>query len=227
MKVLGRVILFVAIIVPIIVCVVTLNKVWDEDSEYNKNIDVINQSKVDNKNSGDTQIALSGDSETSGENIDYREMAGEKYVSTIGKPISKLYTDASISVSIANVYEEADENSKVVGTIEKHAVVTAQKYPTGWTRVMKDGLSGWMRTDNISFPEGNTTIGTDPAIGKTGKVKADVLNMRASANSSAKIITTVPNGATLTIKDSQDGWYKVTYASSTGWVSASYVDLNS
>ena len=56
MKVLGRVILFVAIIVPIIVCVVTLNKVWDEDSEYNKNIDVINPSEVDNKNSGDTQI---------------------------------------------------------------------------------------------------------------------------------------------------------------------------
>lgn len=227
MKILGKFILFLAIIIPITICFVTLNKVWDEDSEYNKNVDVINPIEQGEKTSGDNNSAQSGEIDISGENVEYGEMAGEKYVSTIGKPISKLYTDASISVGVANVYEEANETSKIVGTIEKSAVITAQKYPTGWTRVMKDGLSGWMRTDNISFPEGNTALNTDTPVGKTGKVKADVLRMRASASSSANIITTIPNGAVLTIKDSKDGWYKVTYASSTGWVSASYVDLNS
>ena len=34
MKILGRVILFLIIIVPIVVCCVTLNKVWNEDSNY-------------------------------------------------------------------------------------------------------------------------------------------------------------------------------------------------
>ena len=85
-----------------------------------------------------------------------------------------------------------------------------------------------MRTENISFPTGGTldTTGKD-SNAKTGKVTAKpYLNMRASANTSAKIITTIPEGTTVTIKESTNGWYKVTYASSTGWVSSSYVKLD-
>ena len=50
--------------------------------------------------------------------------------------------------------------------------------------------------------------------------------MRASASTSAQIITTIPKDATITIKDSIEGWYKVTYASATGWVSSKYVTLD-
>ncbi len=220
MKVLGRVILFLIVVVPIIVCVVTLNNVWKDDSNYDQtNVKPGN----DNIFSGDLlDLIESGDiksGEVSG------EMAGEQYVSKIGSPISKIYTDATVAITVANVYDEANENSEIVGTIEKYAVITAHQYPEGWTRVSNGTISGWMRTENISFPEGGLI--SNPEV-KTGKVTAEpYLNMRASTNTSAAIITTIPKGTTVTIKDTKDGWYKVTYASATGWVSSDYVKLDS
>lgn len=224
MKILGKVILFLIIIVPIIICCVTLNKIWSEEEVY----DDVNGELGDNTLvSGDegTVNDVSGDDIGNEIEIVSGEMAGEQYESKIGEPISKLYTDATVNITVANVYAEADETSEIVGTLEKFTVINAHKYPQGWTRVADGTISGWMRTDNISFPEGGMLGTGDDA--KTGVITAEpYLNMRASASTSAEIITTIPKGETITIKDSTEGWYKVTYASATGWISADYVSLN-
>ena len=154
------------------------------------------------------------------------ELSLEEYVSKIGTPISKLYTDATVAITVANVYEDADETSEIVGTIEKFTIINAHKYPQGWTRVTDGKISGWMRTENITFPEGGM-LNTGSDTSKTGVITAEpYLNMRASASTSAEIITTIPKGTKVTIKDSTNGWYKVTYAAATGWVSADYVKID-
>ena len=223
MKILGRVILFLIIIVPIVVCCVTLNKVWNDDSNYED----VNSNLANNDIKSGDKVNTSGENDNNKEIIEVSgEMAGEQYVSRIGMPISKIYTDATVAITVANVYDEADENSEVVGTMDKFTVITAHKYPEGWTRVTNGTVSGWMRTENINFPSGGT-LETGNNDTKTGKVTAEpYLNMRASASTSAQIITTIPKGATITIKDSIEGWYKVTYASATGWVSSKYVTLD-
>ena len=153
MKVLGRVILFIAIVVPIVVCCVTINKVWSDEEDY------------ENVNNGNV---LSGESETSGDKITSGdesgketgitevsgELAGEQYISKIGTPISKIYTDATVAITVANVYDEADENSEVVGTIEKFSVITAHKYPEGWSRVTNGTKTflGWYTSINKNDP---------------------------------------------------------------------------
>lgn len=220
MKILSKVILILIIVVPIVLCVTTLNKVWSEDENRDKiNAGIEESGKI----SGDASIFYNED--ISSEVVDESgEMAGEKFENTLGGPISKIYTDAKVAISVANVYAESSETSEIVGTLEKYTIVTAQKYSEGWSRITNDTISGWMRTENITFPEGGN-LDTNGSI-KTGKVKADVLNMRASASTSAAIITTIPNGAELTIKEEVNGWYKVTYASAIGWVSADYVVLN-
>ena len=222
MKVLSKVILVLIIVVPIIVCVTTLQKVWDEEEDYEQtNGDTENNSVV----SGEQIIIIDNEDNSNESNKVSGEMAGEQYVSTIGSPISKIYTDASVAITVANVYEEANENSTIVGSMEKYTVITAQKYPQGWSRVTSGSLSGWMRTENISYTDvGNLDVDTAERI---GKIKADpYLNVRASTSSSATIITTIPNGTEVVIKDEVSGWYKVTYASATGWVSSAYVTLN-
>lgn len=226
MKVLGKVILFIAIVVPIIVCCVTLNKVWSEEDEY-ESVNSENYKSGDSLISGDENDP-SGEKENSNTSITEvsGELAGEQYVSKIGTPISKIYTDATVAITVANVYDETDEQSEIVGTVEKFSVITAHKYPEGWSRVTNGIISGWMRTENITFPTGGT-LSTGDNNAKTGKVTAkDYLNMRASASASAKVITTIPGGTTVTIKEATSGWYKVTYASATGWVSADYVKLD-
>ena len=114
MKVLGRVILVLIIVVPIIVCVATLNKVWNED-DVDTNINASGEQEKGTV-SGDPIIILddlSGDVE----NIISGEMAGEEYVSTIGSPISKIYTDADSKVTVTVVtFNDKTGNSKYVGT---------------------------------------------------------------------------------------------------------------
>ena len=219
MKVLGKLIIIAIIVVPVILCVVTLNKVWSEDEiNDNKNNEI--------QNSGDllNDIIVSIEDVSGDTNEISGEMAGEQFISTIGTPISKIYSDAEVSISVANVYAESKETAEIVGTLEKHTVIIAQKYPEGWSRVTNNTVAGWMRTENITFPEGSTTLDTDDY--KIGKVKAEpYLNVRASASETADIITQIPNGTEITIKEEKSGWYKVTYASATGWVSATYVEV--
>lgn len=216
MKILGRLILVLIIVIPIILCVATLNKVWSEDTEADTENELLNQDF--GKVSGEQIIFDNGVlTDESG------EISGEKETSELGTQTSKLI-DATVSVSVANVYAEPNENSKIVGTFEKHAEILAQKHSNGWARVTNNTTSGWMRLENITFPEGTTSLVTDRT--KTGKIKAEpYLNVRASANATADVITTIPNGTEIEIKEEVNGWYKVTYASATGWVSAAYVEV--
>ena len=216
MKVLSKLILVLIIVFPIIICVSTLNKVWDEEELEKTNNNFTNNSLV----SGEQIIIIDDEyNEPSGVS---GETEGEKNNSVNWIPTSKLYTDATIAITVANVYEEARETSVVLGTLEKYDVITAQKYPQGWTRVTTNKLSGWMRTENITFTDGGDL---DVNIKeRTGKIKAEPhLNVRASASATADIITTIPDKTIITIQDEKNGWYKVTYASATGWVKADYV----
>ena len=223
---LNRLLLLLAIVVPVVACVICV-----------KSLKEINEDgKVDTSSQGtEGIIILSGDSvsNTSSESQEVNqdifsgEMAGVSYISTIGEPLSKIYQNASVAISVAHIYKEADETSEVVGSTAKYDVITAQKYPKGWSRVTDNKVSGWMRTENITFPEGSTVLNDNSVIGKTGTVTADPsLNLRSSATINAtNVITSIPYQAQVTIQDASNGWYKVTYASSTGWVSAEYVEV--
>lgn len=60
----------------------------------------------------------------------------------------------------------------------------------------------------------------------TVKVSTD-LNVRASDSTSSKIIGKLYNGNKLSITGSANGWYKISYNGSTGWVSSDYVTVTS
>ena len=55
------------------------------------------------------------------------------------------------------------------------------------------------------------------------KVTTANLNMRTGAGTNYSIITTIPNGQTVTVLSSSSGWHKVTYSNKTGYVSSEYL----
>lgn len=59
----------------------------------------------------------------------------------------------------------------------------------------------------------------------TGKVTADVLNLRSGKSLTSSVIGKIPQNTTLTIQETSGNWYKVTYDGKTGYVSADYVTL--
>ena len=60
----------------------------------------------------------------------------------------------------------------------------------------------------------------------TGKVTADVLNVRSGPGTSYSRIGQLTNGQTVTIVSSSNGWYKIKYGDGVGYVSKDYVSTS-
>ncbi len=56
-----------------------------------------------------------------------------------------------------------------------------------------------------------------------GIVTGDVVNFRASPNTSSKIINQLVEGTKVTVTSSEGDWYQVTYSDASGWINSNYV----
>ena len=63
------------------------------------------------------------------------------------------------------------------------------------------------------------------ALAKTGKVTASSLNIRKSASFDSKVVGTLREGATVTIKDTSGSFYKITSGGKSGYVSKKYIKI--
>lgn len=77
-----------------------------------------------------------------------------------------------------------------------------------------------------------TTSGTASQVSKTGTVKvSDALNIREEPNTTATVLCTLPNGFTVNILNTADGWHKVTFVLNgvtyTGYASAEFIVVSS
>ncbi len=62
---------------------------------------------------------------------------------------------------------------------------------------------------------------------KGGEIKVgSSLNLRSEANTSASVVTQIPNTHRVAVLDAVEGWYKVAYNGQNGYVSADYVELS-
>ena len=63
------------------------------------------------------------------------------------------------------------------------------------------------------------------ALAKTGKVTASSINIRKSADSDSKVVGTLREGASVTIKDTKGNWYKISAGGKTGYVYKKYINI--
>lgn len=68
-----------------------------------------------------------------------------------------------------------------------------------------------------------TTFGVSAA---TGTVTADILNIRSEASLESEIIGSTGFGASLTVKEYTNGWYKLDYNGGVAYASSDYVSIN-
>lgn len=221
MKIFWRLVVVLIIAVPIFICWKSLQTVWQEDDL------AYSGEKIDTQKSGDLQqIQQYIDDEE--KKVTASNLGdGVEYDITGINIASKVYENAEVAISLANVYKDHDETSEVLGKLEKGSLITIQKYDNGWSTVTNYTLSGWMKTENIKLPEDsdNMTL-AQPGDNKTGTVNvSDSLNMRESASTTAKVIKSLSNGTVVTILETKDGWHKVKVGDVTGWVSADYVKV--
>ena len=58
-----------------------------------------------------------------------------------------------------------------------------------------------------------------------GIITGDVVNFRASPNTSSKIINQLIKGTKVTVTSNQEDWYEVRYSDANGWIHADYVTV--
>jgi len=63
------------------------------------------------------------------------------------------------------------------------------------------------------------------ANGQVGTVTADTLNVRDGASTSSSVITKIYRDGQVSVIESSDGWYKVSFGDTVGWVSAEYLSV--
>lgn len=57
-------------------------------------------------------------------------------------------------------------------------------------------------------------------------VNCELLNVRENGNTTANVITTIPNGTKVEIVSSKKDWYKVVAGDTTGFVMSEYINVD-
>ena len=102
------------------------------------------------------------------------------------------------------------------------SVVVLNEAEDGWYKVNYNSVEGYMSGEYLDVA---TKAETDLGY---GQVDADgsTLNMRAGASTSFDSLCSIPSGTVLELEGVYEGWYKVTYAGNTGYVSSDYITIN-
>lgn len=128
-----------------------------------------------------------------------------------------------INVNGLNIREEANTNSKVMGTYNKGDVVTVLETKDGWGRTNK----GWIKMEYISTgtsnneetkPNNTTGNGSTTVVGK-GIVTASQLNIRDSASTDGERLGAYRKGDRVEILEKSGNWGRT----NKGWISLEYV----
>lgn len=117
-----------------------------------------------------------------------------------------------------NLRDTPSAGGKVLLTVPEGTSIEITGQQGQWYQTAYHGKNGWVSASYV-----NVTISY-----QQGKITASGgLNLRESPSTSAGIVLTIPEGATVTITESKQDWYKVAYRGSTGWVFAEYVTIKS
>lgn len=149
-------------------------------------------------------------------------------------------TVGTVTASSLNLRKSAATSAEVLTSIPNNAqVVIITNNAANWYNVTYDGQTGWVSGQYLSVktiatseaPVVSTSVVTTPseagATKTVGTVTAgSALNLRESAVATAAILLSIPNNAQVTVisKDANN-WYNVTYDGQTGWVSGSYLSV--
>ncbi len=142
-------------------------------------------------------------------------------------PFNGVVTDDTNMRSTASSYE-----SNVIRRIPEGDAVTVIGESGNFYRIQYDGKTGYVFKKYVEKGSGastGTSTGTTDGLTATGypyqTVTTSSVNLRKTASTSAKKLTTIPQGAAITVHQVSGSWANVTYGSQTGWVMKTYIKV--
>ena len=101
------------------------------------------------------------------------------------------------------------------------SVVVLEDSGDGWYKVNYNTVEGYMSADYLDV---STTAETDLGYGQV-TAGGSSLALRGWAGTQYDKVASIPDGTVLALEGVCDGWYKVTYAGKSGYVSSDYITI--
>ncbi len=124
----------------------------------------------------------------------------------------------------------ASESGQILTSLANGALVTVVSRGDSWTQVRYGAIVGYVQTSALNF-QGTPPTGAETAVttiaGYATVSASGTLNLRESASMSARVVTTIPNGAVLPVFEQLAGWAKVQYGAQTGYASTDFLVFSS
>ncbi|TYR81900.1 SH3 domain-containing protein [Priestia megaterium] len=145
-----------------------------------------------------------------------------------GNSVSK---QATVNATSLNVRASASTSASIVTNLPRNAKVTVIKENGSWSQIKTaDGKTGWVANrylKEINNSSSNNTNNTGNSVSKQATVNATSLNVRASASTSASIVTNLPRNAKVTVIKENGSWSQIKTADGkTGWVANRYLKVD-
>ena len=145
----------------------------------------------------------------------------KKFVKVAKK--SDLPTGKTATVTNApngvNIRAKASSKSKILGVAYNGDTFEVKGKSGKWTKVIYKGDTAYIYTSYLSITKGTET----PTGTKMYVTGVDVLNVRAKASSSSKILGTYNKGDEVTVYGTSGKWSKIKYSGDTAWLFTSYL----
>lgn len=142
----------------------------------------------------------------------------------------------TVNADALNVRAGASTSNKIIGSLYSGAKVEILSTSNGWHQIKFNGGTGYVSADYITTsststptppPSDSGSSNNGSTVINTGTVNADVLNVRSGASTSNSIVGTLRSGAKVEITETSNGWHKIKYNNTYGYVSADYIKINS
>lgn len=136
------------------------------------------------------------------------------------------YPFTGVVTADTNMRSEANSYaSNIIRRIPQGDTVKVTAASGNFYRIEYDGKTGYVFQQYVE--ESKTVSGSGDNLTATGypyqTVATTAVNLRKTASTSAKKLTTIPKGASITVHGLSGAWASVTYDGSTGWVMKEYI----
>jgi len=158
---------------------------------------------------------------TTGENQggSQNETTGDGETTTTEQPVENVVQYATATTTVNVRSSDSQQADKVGKVSEGTRVQILEQKVNGWSKIMFEGKEGYIKSEYLELAEsaaGLQSIGTVTATTN--------INVRAAANQSAERLGVLAGGDTVELYATENGWCKIKYNGSVGYVKADYVE---
>ena len=156
-------------------------------------------------------------------------VSGEYLTGTTATDVA-LGTGTVKCSSSVNFRSAPNTSSTSYGELKNGTKVNVVGVSSGWYKVTYNGKTGYIHPDYITLASSSAGTAIAPSntvtstTGTAGTVKCSTsVNFRSAASTSSTVLGELKNGTAITVLSTSNGWSKVSYAGTTGYISADYL----